>query len=223
MRDEHDGRVGRAAPPVDEVRDDLLVGQVEGEQRLVAEQHRGVADQRLRHPQPLLLAAGEPSDRGVGVVPRPHRLQRRPHPFAAHGPAAQPDAEAVAVEAEADEVAGAQRQVLRERLLLRHVADGLAAARGRLPPDQHLPRVQRLQPQEHPQQRGLAGSVGAQHGEELTGRDVEVEALPQGALAEAQCGAAQRDRCRAHPGRHVGHHASNAAASASTWPFIQTT
>ena len=65
---------------------------------------------------------------------------------------------------------------------------------GGCPPISDLARVERLQPEEHAQQRGLAGAVGAEHGEELAGLDVEVEALPQRALAEAQCGAAQRDR-----------------------------
>ena len=90
VRDEHDGGVGRAPPPVDQVRDDLLVGQVEREQRLVAQQHRRVADQRLRHPQPLLLAAGEPPDRRVRVVPGRPPLQRRvaPVPGARAGRAA---------------------------------------------------------------------------------------------------------------------------------------
>ena len=95
-----------------ERRDDLLVGEVEREQRLVAQQHRGVADQRLRHPQPLLLAAGEPSDRRVRVAARrPPTSSAASHPVAAHAPAAQPMPEAVTVEAEADEVAAAQRQV----------------------------------------------------------------------------------------------------------------
>ena len=140
VRDEHDGRVGRASPPVDEVRDDLLVGEVEREQRLVAQQHRRVADQRLRHPQPLLLAAGQPPDRARWRSAPRRPTPARPAPVrGAPRPAAQPDAEAVAVEAEPDEVAGAQRQVLREGLLLRHVADGPAAARGGCPPTSTSP------------------------------------------------------------------------------------
>jgi hypothetical protein len=67
-----------------------VVRQVQREQRLVAEQHRGVADQRLRHPQPLLLTAGQAPDGGVGPGRRrtPARRPRpAPRPPARAGPA----------------------------------------------------------------------------------------------------------------------------------------
>ena len=54
-----DGGAVLAPAPVDQLADAALVAQVEAEQRLVAEQQRRVAGERLADPQPLLLAAGQ--------------------------------------------------------------------------------------------------------------------------------------------------------------------
>ena len=51
---------------VDQVAHRPLLVEVERDQRLVAQQQPGVADQRLADPQPLLLAAGQAADPGVG-------------------------------------------------------------------------------------------------------------------------------------------------------------
>ena len=48
----------RAADVTHQCADPRLVGHVEAVERLVEEQQFGVADQRLRDQQPLLLAAG---------------------------------------------------------------------------------------------------------------------------------------------------------------------
>ena len=191
--DEHDRGARRPPPLVDQRGDGGLVREVEGEQRLVAQQHGRVADQGLGHPQPLLLAAREPADRRVRVARAADGGQRGVHPCLPHPPTAEPGAEPVPVEAEADEVAPAQRQVRVERLLLRDVAD-VRAAPPRLPPGHpHLAARQRLQAEQHTHQGGLARPVGPEHRDELAGRDVEIQAAPQRPLAERQPGATQAD------------------------------
>ena len=77
---EQDGGVVFATPPVDQVDDHPLVGEVERQQRLVAEQHAGIGRQCLRDSQSLLLAAGQPAERDVGVGRRVdlRRAARRP-------------------------------------------------------------------------------------------------------------------------------------------------
>src|SRR5437660_1540059 len=55
VRDEEHGAAGPLLPPRDELGDRLLVAQVEVRERLVAQEHAGIADQRLRDSYPLLL------------------------------------------------------------------------------------------------------------------------------------------------------------------------
>jgi hypothetical protein len=64
----HEQHCGVMAAPtlVDQRRDQVLVGEVEAEQRLVAQQDPRVADQSLRDPQSLLLTAGHGTDGSVG-------------------------------------------------------------------------------------------------------------------------------------------------------------
>ena len=124
------------------------------------------ADQRVRDQDPLLLAAGQVAHPLVGEPLGADRPQHLVDPLAA--PArGQRDAEPVPVKAEADKVAGAQRQVGVQQDLLRHVADqpaapGRAARRsdraGPAHPD--LAGRGRLQPEDDPQQRGLPRAVG---------------------------------------------------------------
>ena len=61
---------------VDQVDHHLLVGEVERQQRLVAQQHGRVGGQRLRDPKALLLAAGQLSERHVGVRRRLHLTEQ---------------------------------------------------------------------------------------------------------------------------------------------------
>ena len=109
MGDEDDRRA-RAAPCVEELDDDALVGEIEREQGLVDEEQNRIADERLGDAQPLLLAAGEAADGSVGVRrlrrPREHRARTRAlvRLKAAEAPA-------VAVEPQAHEVAPPERQV----------------------------------------------------------------------------------------------------------------
>ena len=104
MRHEHDRAPGLTAPVVDELDDGLLVREVERQQRLVAQQHLRIADERLRDAEALLLTARQQTDRriGVGSAPRPRGSRRR----RARGSRAFPNGRpaAMTVEPEADEI-----------------------------------------------------------------------------------------------------------------------
>jgi hypothetical protein len=102
----------------------------------------------------------------------------------------------VGIQAEADEVAGAQRHVGVEQELLRHVADPREAPTRPFVPcapdprsalgaaEEDPPGARRLQAQDHPQERGLTGPVGADQPGELAGPDVEMDVAEHLAPAE---------------------------------------
>ena len=100
--------------------------EVEAEQGLVAEQQPGIADQGLGDPEPLLLATREPADGQVGECLGAHLGEGRvdPAPGLRPRPAEAPTG---ALDAECDEVAAAQREVLVEVAPLRHIADPAVA------------------------------------------------------------------------------------------------
>ena len=113
------------------------------------------------------------------------------------------------------------------RALLRDVADAPVARRpGRLADDARGARGQRLQAEQHAQQARLARPVRSEHGDELAGRDVEVEPLPQDPAAVTERGAAQGHRAGARRGRYGqvtgrvpvdAHVPASAPARASNW------
>ena len=154
--------------------------------RLVAQQQFGIGDERLRDAQSLLLAARE----------RPDRPRRRTRSAPTASIAASTRARArfgmkgspapVAVEAEAHQVAAPDREIAVECALLRDVTDTVRVDVEPYPP------TARSEPEEHAQQRRLARTVRAEHGEELARRDVEVECLEQHTVAESHRRVAQR-------------------------------
>ena len=79
--------LGLAPPLVDQLADHPLVREVQRQQRLVAEHHRRIADQRLCDAQPLLLTTGQQADRRVRVPGGAHGLDGRvdPDPAARDG------------------------------------------------------------------------------------------------------------------------------------------
>ena len=90
---------------------------------------------------------------------------------------------------EPDEARDRERDGAIDLEALRHVADDEArlAQRGAL--------VGRLQAEQHPHQRGLAGAVGADQRQDLAGRDVDIDALQDGAAGAGEpqrAGADQR-------------------------------
>ncbi|CAM5560958.1 hypothetical protein SALBM311S_01302 [Streptomyces alboniger] len=238
MRDEDHRRVVRAAPRVDQLGHGPLVVQVEGEQRLVAQQDAGVGGQCLPDAHALAFTAGQQAERDVGVGGGPDRLQDFVHP-AAYGTRTQPESEAVPVDPEAHQVAGAQHRLRGERGLLRYVADVPARLARRAPQDGQRAGGQLQPAQQGLHEAGLARPVRPEDGDELARLYVEFEVLPDGARAVGQRGAAQSDHRgdagvgTARPGPGValaglwygGHvrppHLSRASASASTLAVIQ--
>jgi hypothetical protein len=105
------------------------------------------------------------------------------------GAAGQREAPAVAVDAQRDHVAPAQRQLLVQRAALWHIADGRIPAAWWPIEDGDPPGIWSQQAQEHPQQRRLAGAIGTEDGDELAAGDVK--------------GAAAPDRARATPHRQA--------------------
>jgi hypothetical protein len=190
MGDIHHGAAVLASVPVDDGHDLFLRGRVERGQRLVAQQQPGPAHQGLGDPEPLLLPAGEQADRRVRVALRADRFDGRVH-LAGPGPR---QAWAVAVDAELDQVAAADRQARIEHVLLRDVASLGAAPPWRPPVDGDRPGRQPEQSQHDLQQRGLARPVRAEDHQALTGCHIQVQVLPDDVLAEPQRGAAQRHR-----------------------------
>jgi hypothetical protein len=96
--------------------------------RVILEQQQpGPADQGVRDQHPLLLAAGQVADPLVAEQPGADGLQHLVDQVPA--PARrQRDAEPVPVQAQPDQVPGAQRHVGVQQDLLRHVADRRGAA-----------------------------------------------------------------------------------------------
>jgi hypothetical protein len=71
----------------------------------------------------------------------------------------------------------------------RNVAEaGPGAARGRLAEQPQLAGGRGQQPEQQPDQGGLAGAVGADQADDLAGGDVEVDAVDRQQLAEPPAG-----------------------------------
>src|SRR5207247_8326121 len=139
--------------------------------------------QRLGDPEALLLPAREQADRRIRVA-RGSDLGERTLDTSSSGRAGKREPQAVTVEPKPHEVAPAEREVPVEDPLLRDVADRRAAAL-RLA-SEHLGATRRepLQAEQNAQQGALAGAVGPEHGQEFIRADLEVEGLPEAALAE---------------------------------------
>ena len=148
---------------------------VDAAHRLVEHQHVGRADQRACEQHPLQLAAGEirqlaiadPAGADVGE----HAL----------------DLLVLGPPPELHEARDVDRDGAVELEALRHVADDeTRLAHG-------LALVRALEPQQHPHQRGLAGPVGADQRHDLARRDIDVDALQDGAARPRQPQRARAD------------------------------
>ena len=164
-RDQHRDALfpGHLAEQADHV---LLAGDIQVGQRLVEQQQPGAADQRVRNHHPLLFAAGQVADPGVGEPLRADRTQHLVHQLAPPG-RRQREAEPLPVQAQPDQVAGAQRHVRVESYLLRYVADQPGPPGPALAGHPDGAAGWRLQPENHLEQGGLARPVGADQAGEL--------------------------------------------------------
>lgn len=231
---EHAG--ARAAVLVDEAYDGLLVGEVEARERFVAQQQARIVGERLPDAQPLLLAAREHPDRLVREAARSDGVDEGVDALAV-GASGDRQAEPVPVDAEGDEVAAAHRGVAGQRAGLRQVPDvtvalaAVAAGSHGFAERGDRARAERLEPEDGAEQRRLARAARPEDGDQLARRDGEVEALPQGAVAAAECGTPdlQHRRGRRAPlrrgagafGGGVDGHRDSVSASAATFACIQ--
>src|SRR6266496_1968141 len=221
VRHEQHRRARFAPPAVDQLADPALVRQVQRQQRLVAEQHLGVADQRLCDPQPLLLTAGKPPDRLLRVPRAADGLDHLGDATATRSHAEHARPPAVPVEPKPDQVDAAQRQRFVDRALLRDVADLAVRTAWTSTGDLHCPGGQRLHAEQRLQEAALAGAVGPEHGQELARFHDEVQTGPQPTGPERESGPADTDR-GANVVSDRSHDYLNAPASPSTSPVIQT-
>ena len=125
--------------PVEQGDDLLAAAQVEVGQRLVEQQQLGPADQGVGDEHPLLLAARQGPDPGVGEPLGIDRVRASRRPAFARACGRERDPEAVPVEAEGDQVPGPHRHVGIEEHLLGDVADRPVAAATRLARHEHPP------------------------------------------------------------------------------------
>ena len=183
---------------------ELLAGErVERAERLVEQQHRGIADQRpgergaLRHPTRELA---RPQARGRG------QTDLRERGFGAV--AAHVRRNAGKLHRQRDVVD--DRAPRHEARLLEVEADAPVAGDRLRPADQRPSRVGSLEPGDHPQERALAAAVRPDHGGERAGTDRQVEPgqrldLPAG-RREARVDTVEQEveSGRGRVGRHRG-------------------
>lgn len=194
MGDEEDRGLAGPALLVQQAGHEPLMGHIEVQQRLIAQQQVRVRAESLGDAQALQFATGEHADRGVGVGLGTDLFEQRFDLLAARAgePARSP---AVAVESHAHEVAAAHRGVVVDAALLGDVADVRVSASGAVAVDAGRTGIQLILSEEDLEQGGLAAAVGAEDGDELAGLDVDVEVVPQHPVPETQlCVAELEDR-----------------------------
>ena len=184
----------------------LLAAQVEVGKRLVEQEQLRPGDQRVRDQHPLLLTAGQLADPGVGVPVGADIGERRIDQFPAL-PRREAESEPVPVKAKRHHVAGAQRHVLVDDELLRHVADGgpvlvvqCLTVQG-LTVDEHPPARRLDQAEDDPEQRGLARAVRADDPGEVALLERERDVAEHLAAAEAHADAVKRQQWHGGPHR----------------------
>ncbi|EOY50370.1 hypothetical protein SLI_5662 [Streptomyces lividans 1326] len=161
-------RLHQVAHPVDALR-------VEAVDRLVEEQHLGVAEQRGGDAEPLAHAEGEALGTPLGHVLEAHHAEHLVHPA---GRDAGQLGEAQQV------VAGGPPAVHRLGVQERpDVARGVRQPAVRVAADGHVARRGVVQAQDHPHRRRLARAVGPQEAGDGTGPHLEGEVVHGGLVA----------------------------------------
>ena len=190
---EHHGALLLMALLVDEGADGLLVVQVQGQQRLVAEQHLRVGGQGLGHAQPLLLAARELPDRHLGVVGGPDEVQQLVDPAVGLGGSAA-----------GCPSGGRRRRAPRGPGRAWGCPGGRASAAGcsrsggcPVPRDgrrgSRCPECSSCSPSSTLRKLVLPLPLGPRTAKNSPGLDVQVQVFPERPLAELQGGSAQAD------------------------------
>ncbi len=175
---------------------------VEAGRRLVEEQQLGLVDERAGDRQ----AALHPARHVLDLVARPLReLGEVEQLVGAAGAFRAAEAEVPAV----DHEVLADRELVVERVLLGHDAEARPDLRtvpfGVQAQDGQRAVADRRDARDHPHRGGLAGAVGAQEAERFAGRDVEVDGVHGGELAEPLGQSAGMDERGGRRGAGGGH------------------
>ncbi len=153
---------------------------VQGGHGFVQQQQPGTDRQGTGQGHPLRLTSGQTPGPGRGVLGQPHLFQE-PH----REPSGLGPPHALAARAEGDVVQRAQ--VRQEQIVLEDDTDGAMFDGGGgqiLPGQEHMPVGERGQPRQGAQDRGLAGPVGTEQGQDLPRRTGETDI--EGELPPAQ-------------------------------------
>ena len=161
-------RLAVAGPQLEQqVAHDLPRLGIERTERLVHQQHLGIADQHLGEADALPLPARELVRIAVAERRQPHALQPRLRALQRLGPRHAGD-----LQADGDVVA--RRLPRHHRVLLEEVAGMPVEARQRRPEHEGLAGGRRQQPGRHVEQGGLAAAGRADDGNELVRADLQV-------------------------------------------------
>ena len=163
---------------------------------LVEQQQLGPAEERPRDEHALLLAARELADVPPAELLETEPREHRGHlvPLGTAGPGQQPPADA----GHQDALVDRHREAPVDRLDLGHVGHPQPGA----PLDRALRRLEG--PEHRAQQRRLAGARGADHADQLAGRDLEIHAGQHGLRAIAAGDGVEPDELGAGHRGHCG-------------------
>ncbi len=206
---------GAGAQPADEALEPVQAVEVEVVRRLVEEEDVVPGEEQRGEPRPRRLAAGEHRRLGVERDEQTEVRRDRLGPLLeVRSTEAQPALQGrrVGVVGAWDAAGERVRRVVQRRLRVGHAGasgeegrDRLARAAVRLlrqvshrrggGGEAHRTRFGRLEAGEQPQQRGLAGTVGADEPDDVPGRDDEVEPGEQDAVAVGRGEAAGEEGC----------------------------
>src|SRR6185312_8624857 len=193
-REQH-GDTELALNAAHELDDAALVVGVEADQRLIEQQQPRPAEQSLREQQALALPARELDQHALREgaaadgIDRPLEIEARLGPQSRQSPA-------IPAGGARDECPSAQAVGHLERAGLRHVPERWIATLDGTAEDPDAPGRGCHEAEDGSHQRRLAGTVRAEHADELARLDGELDALEHGASAHREADSLEFDRAQ---------------------------
>ena len=199
----HDGDALRM-PAGQQTQQHLLGGHVDADEGLVQHHHLRILQDQLGKAHPLEFSTRQCTDEPPGVAPQPHLVERFGHPAgplapqAAKGPAAMP-------QARGHQILHGDGKLPVGLADLRQVGHAAAALVRQL----HL-TIQQREPlaDEQLQEGGFAGPVGADHGQHVTGVNLQLQMVHGRMPVVTDRDVGQRNearRLRRHGGMQTGY------------------